>query len=209
MIGVAVDNADRAPQAILVSDLELKELVATLAEEHRSLTREHKEIDRQLADALATMAKARAETERALLRLEGSVGMQFGRFVEAIVASSCLRLFQERGGAVNQSMRRVQAIVDGRELELEILLVNGNDVVLVEVKSACRARDVRDVLEDLGRFRQGFAHYAKHRLYGAVAGLEFLAESARFAARQGLFVLQAAGGQMEITNRRNFRARQF
>jgi hypothetical protein len=214
-----------------VSDVELKELVASLAweqkESARVLRESRAEVDRALAELAKQSAETKqrlaaesaqtkqmlaaesAETDRQLRRLEGSVGMQFGRFVEALVEPSCLKLFQRRGIVVNQSMRRVEALVDGEQLEIDVLLVNGRDVVLVEIKSACRVRDVEDVLEDLKRFRKGFPLYARHRLYGAVAALEYHSASARYAARKGLFVLKSAGGLMEIANPLNFRAKQF
>jgi hypothetical protein len=257
-----------------VSDVELKELVASLGREHREtertlakLAEERAENDHALQARLAKLAEERAEsahalearlaklaeeraesdralkarlaklaeqwaetkqmlaaesaatkqllaaesaeTDRHLRRLEGSVGMQFGRFVEALVEPSCLKLFQQRGIVVNQSMRRVEALVEGQQLEIDVLLVNGSDVVLVEIKSACRVPDVADVLEDLKRFRKGFPLYASHTLYGAVAALEYRAASARYAARKGLFVLRSAGGLMEIANPLNFRAKKF
>lgn len=180
-----------------------------LAETFASMREASAETDRKLAEVFAGMREESAETDRQLRRLEGSVGMQFGRFVEALVEPSCLKLFQQRGIVVNQSMRRVEALVEGQQLEIDVLLINGSDVVLVEVKSACRVQDVEDVLEDLKRFRKGFPLYAKHRLYGAVAALEYRAESARYAARKGLFVLKSAGELMEIANPLNFRAKQF
>ena len=179
----------------------------------RQMAEESAKTKRQIAEVTAEtkrqMAEGAAETDRHLRRLEGSVGMQFGRFVEAIVEPSCLELFARRGLAVTQSMRRVKTLVAGEELEIDVLLANGRDVVLVEVKSACRVGDVKDVLEDLGRFRGGFPAYAKHQLYGAVAALEYLGGSARYAARHGLFVLESAGGLMAIANRPTFRAKQF
>jgi len=41
---------------------------------------------------------------------------------------------------------------DGEELEIDLLLVNGDDLIVVEVKSILRVKEVRKLLEDLRRF---------------------------------------------------------
>lgn len=210
--------------------MELKELAASLtvarAETERALARlaeaaeqaamqsaetgrELAETDRKLAELAERGDKRAAEMDRHLAQLEGLHGIQFGRLVEAIVAPSCLKLFQERSIQVTETMRRVTKMVEGEELEIDVLLVNAGEVVAVEVKSAFRVRDVQDALDDLERFRKGFSGYSKHTLYGAVAALEYLEESSRYAARKGLFVLNFAGGLMAIANPLNFQAKKF
>jgi hypothetical protein len=186
-----VDTDAARGHAWAMSDVELKELVASLALAQKTTQSELDDLGRYVK------------------HLEGVHAVHFGRLVEAIVAPSCLKLFQARGIKVTESMRRVEKLVDGEQLEIDVLLANGREVVAVEVKSALRVRDVADALADVKRFRQGFPHYAKHRLYGAVAALEYLEESDRFAARKGLFVLKSAGGLMEIANPLNFRAKEF
>lgn len=196
-----------------MSDVELKELMATMAESkaetERILAESKAELDRKLAEIAERDAKRAAEMDRHLAHLEGLHGIQFGRLVEAIVAPSCLKLFQERGIQVTETMRRVTKMVEGEQLEVDVLLVNATEVVAVEVKSAFRVRDVQDALDDLARFRRGFTGYAKHRLYGGVAALEYLEESSRYAARKGLFVLNFTGGLMAIANPLNFRPKNF
>jgi hypothetical protein len=71
---------------------------------------------------------------------------------------------------------------------------------MVEVKSSLRVDDVKELLEDLRRFRHFFPEYADHQLHGAVAGMRIEEGADRFAYRQGLFVLAQTGDSMRILN---------
>ena len=59
-------------------------------------------------------------------------------------------LFQARGIPVNRSLERPRVRQGGEEMEIDLLLVNGDALVVVEVKSTLRVDDVRGFLEDLG-----------------------------------------------------------
>ena len=75
----------------------------------------------------------------------------------------------------------------GEELEIDLLLVNGD--ALVVVKSTLRVDDVRKFLEDLKRFPEFFPEYRGYRRFGTVAALGINESADRYAYRQGLFVL--------------------
>jgi hypothetical protein len=174
-----------------MSSAELRELVA-------SLVLAQKETDRQLK-----------ETDQKLNRLEGLFGMQFGRLTEAILSPGCLKLFQKRGIAVVESMRRLHTSREGENLEIDLLLVNATEAVVVEMKAAFKVRDVDDLVEDLEKFRKFFPKYNKHTLYGAVASFEYLEDSDRYAHRNGLFVLTSSEETVAIANPLNFKPKRF
>jgi len=89
-------------------------------------------------------------------------------------------------------------------MEIDLLLVNGESLVVVEVKSTLRVDDVRDLLDDLKAFPRFFPEYQGYRLFGAVAALNFDESSERYAYRQGLFVLTM--GRQELVTLRNDKA---
>jgi len=55
-------------------------------------------------------------------------------------------LFQARGIAVNRSLEQPQARRDGEEMGIDLLLVNGDALVVVEVKSTLKGDDVRKLI---------------------------------------------------------------
>ena len=54
--------------------------------------------------------------------------------------------FQARGIPVNRSLERPRVRQGGEEMEIDLLLVNGDALVVVKVKSALRVDDVRSKL---------------------------------------------------------------
>ena len=97
-----------------------KETDVKFKETQEELERRFKETNLQLK-----------ETDQKLRRLEGLFGMQWGRLMEALVEPAALKLFQERGIDVHHIFPRAKSQMDGRTLELDLLLENGDEVVVV------------------------------------------------------------------------------
>ena len=150
------------------------------------------------------------ETDEKLRRLEGMFGIQWGRLIEALVAPAALQLFRDRGIDVHTSFQRQKSRINGRTMELDIVLEDDLASVVIEVKSLINVEDIDDFLADLHQVSTFFSHFGGRRIYGAVAGLEFAAGADRYAYRQGLFVLGLTGeGMVQILNDDRFRPSDF
>jgi len=89
-------------------------------------------------------------------------------------------------------------------------LVNGDALLVVEVKSTLRVEEVRKLLEDLSRFPAFFPEYRGYRRFGAVAALGIDESADRYAYRQGLFVLTLGReGLVTLRNDSAFRPQDF
>jgi hypothetical protein len=141
-----------------------------------------------------------AESNRQLNQQLGALGGKWGLFVENMVAPACKTLFLDRGIPVHQVSQRVQKILDGDTLEIDVLVQNQNHILAVEVKSSLSVDDVKEFVEDLQRFHHFFPEHTDRQLYGAVAGIAFDQGADRYAYRQGLFVLAQSGETMQILN---------
>jgi len=83
-------------------------------------------------------------------------------------------------------------------------------LIVVEVKSTLRLKEVREFLENLKRFSAFFPEYQSYRLFGAVAGLGVDESADRYAYRQGLFVLTLGReGLVTLRNDSAFRPKDF
>ena len=181
------------------TDAKFKETDAKFKETQFELERRFRETDAQF--------KA---TDLKINQLSALFSSQWGRLMEALVQPNALKLFQERGIQVRHIFERAKSQDNGRSLELDLLLENGAEVVVVEVKSTLRVGDVRDFLDDLAQFQDFFPRYQGYRVYGAVAGLDMVEDADRFAYRQGLFVLRVVGdGIVQIQNDARFQPRNF
>lgn len=167
-------------------------------------------LDQRIAETDARLAVQFAETDRKITRLEGVLGMQWGRLMEALVQPGVLQLFQERGIAVRHVFQRAKGQLEGDTLELDLLLENGTEIIVVEVKTRFTASDVSDFLLDLSQVTRFFPRYETYTIYGAVAGLEMPSDVSRYAYKQGLFVLAVEGeGLLQLKNDKNFKPKDF
>jgi len=156
---------------------------------------------------LAELAQAQKETDRQIARLSkeiGNLGGKWGRFVENMVAPACETIFLNRGIPVHQVSQRVKKKLNGRVLEIDVLVTNENHVLVVEVKSSLGVDNVKELIEDLQEFKEFFPEYNQKQVYGAVAGIEIEEGADKYAYRQGLFVLTQSGENVVIVNGAEF-----
>jgi hypothetical protein len=139
----------------------------------------------------------------------GKLGNRLGEFVEWQVRPAVVRLFQERGIDVHEFYPGASANRDGEGLEIDLLVVNSTEAILVEVKSKLTQADVTEHLERLSKFKRLMPRYDDVRAMGAVAGMVVPNDVARYAYRQGFFVLAQAGDSVEILNDGNFTPRRW
>jgi hypothetical protein len=145
------------------------------------------------------------ETDRLVRELSKTFGgwsNRLGEFVEEMVRPAVVRLFRSRGLEVHQVMRDVTAVnLDGEEgIEVDLLITNAQTAIGVECKSRLTLEDVQEHLARLAKFKRLFPQYADYRLMGAVAAMVLPDEVARYAYRQGLFVLAQSGDTILIRN---------
>jgi hypothetical protein len=139
----------------------------------------------------------------------GKLGNRLGEFVEWQVRPAVVRLFQERGIDVHEFHEGVSVQRGDEGIEIDLLVVNTTDAVVVEVKSKLTQADVTEHLERLSKFKRLMPRYGDVRAMGAVAGMVVPDGVARYAYRQGLFVLAQSGNSVEILNDGSFTPRRW
>ncbi|MEM7536106.1 MAG: hypothetical protein AAF639_28245 [Chloroflexota bacterium] len=164
----------------------------------------------QLQETRQLIENNAKEADRRFRQLEGMFGNQWGRLVEAMVEPSAVQVFRDRGIDVRYISRRVEAELDGDHMELDLVLENGDEVVIIETKSSLSSDDVNEFLEDLSQLPRFFPRYDKYKVYGSVAALHMDQSTSRYAYKRGLFVLKITGNNMvKILNDTKFRPRNF
>ena len=148
------------------------------------------------------------ETERQIQQVNqqlGKLGNRLGEFVEWQVRPAVVRLFQERGIAVHELSTDISVQRPEGGIEIDLLIINSTDAILVEVKSKLTQADVDEHLERLGKFKRLMPRYDDVRALGAVAAMVVPNDVARYAYRQGLFVLAQSGESVIILNDSKFK----
>ncbi|WP_375327946.1 NERD domain-containing protein [Microcystis sp. BLCC-F210] len=188
----------------------LAELVEAQKETERCFQeteRRFQETERRFQETERILKEQSLKTDRQITRLSkeiGNLGGKWGRFVENMVAPACETLFLNRHIPVHQVSQRVRKRLDGKTLEIDVLVTNENHVLVVEVKSSLSVDDVKELIKNLTEFRQFFPEYNHKELYGAVAGIEIEEGADKYAYRQGLFVLAQKGENVAILNDTEF-----
>ena len=188
----------------------LAELVEAQKETERCFQeteRRFQETERRFQETERILKEQSLKTDREITRLSkeiGNLGGKWGRFVENMVAPACETLFLNREIPVHQVSQRVRKRLDGKTLEIDVLVTNENHVLVVEVKSSLSVDDVKELIKNLTEFRQFFPEYNHKQLYGAVAGIEIEEGADKYAYRQGLFVLAQRGENVAILNDTEF-----
>ncbi len=157
-----------------------------------------KETDRQLK-----------ETDKQLKKTEALFNTQWGRLMESLVEGDLIAILNQQGIQIAHISTNAKQRGRGDDYEYDIIAVNGEEVVVVEVKTTLRVQDVKDFLVSLEQFTTRMPYHKGKTIYGAVAWLRADAESDTYAEKQGLFVIRATGSSASIVNREDFKPQIF
>jgi hypothetical protein len=169
--------------------------------------RQMQESDRRLQETERLLKEQSRETDRQIRQVSrqiGELGNRLGEFVEWQVRPAAIRLFQERNIDVHELASDVSIQRDGEGLEIDLLAINHTQAVLIEVKSKLSQGDIDDHLARLGKFKRLMPRYQDVSALGAVAARVVPQDVARYAYRQGLFVMAQSGEDMMILNDLSF-----
>ncbi len=178
---------------------------ARAVEDHRRAMREMAE----LRESRRETDRQMQETDRRLKKAEDLFTTQWGRLMESLVRGDLVALLNERGIEVERTLQRVESRRGGRHFEVDLLAVNGREVVVVEVKTTLRSEGVTKFVSKLSEFLDWCAEYRGRRILGAVAYLDGAESVTKYAERSGLFVIRATGNSASILNEPGFEPRAF
>ena len=154
------------------------------------------------------------ETDRlvkAVSKQLGDQGNRLGEFVQEMVRSAVVRLFQQRQLSVHQVLPNMTAFDDNGQfrMEIDLLVINSETAVAVECKSRLSQDDVDDHLKRLALLKDCFPQFSKFTILGAVAAMVLPGQVGEYAVRKGLFVLAQSGDAVKILNDDTFKPHQW
>ena len=157
----------------------------------------------------AELDKITKEMRRRTNKLDELFTSQWGKLVEALVDGKVVELLNDCNIKVEQTSQRCEGTYQGKTQEIDILAINGEEIVAIEVKTTLRPEDVGVFEDKLKVLKLWMRHYADKKVYGAVAYIRADAGSAELAAKRGLFVIKAVGDSARLTNADGFKPRTF
>ena len=153
--------------------------------------------------------KEQRETNKRLKKAESFFHSQWSRLLESLVEGDLIKVLKQQGIEVKNTYTNLQKEYGEDLYEYDIIAGNGEEVVVVEVKTTLRVKYVKEFLEDLQKFTSRQKIYKGKTIYGAVAFLRAEDSSKKYAERQGLLLIRATGDSASIVNSKNFKPKVF
>ena len=170
---------------------------------------EIREILREVSKNQQETAQQMKETDRRIKELNKLFTGQWGKLMENLVEGELVNLLREKGIQVNHTATNIKEDTGERRWQLDILAVNGDEVVAVEVKTTLRVEHIDKFVEFLKDFKTLLKEHKDKKVYGAVAYLRADQAANIYAEKQGLYVIRATGNSAKIINDSDFNARKF
>jgi len=162
-----------------------------IREQFREVREQMKETDRKIRETDEQIKKTSREV--------GALGSRIGEIIEYMVGGNIVEQFQTLGIEITSLCRYKQfgkIGIRGKCGEIDVLLENGDLVVLIEVKTRLTHDDVREQIELMEKYR--LYGNERRRILGAVAGAVIADNVVQFAHGQGLYVIVQSGEAVEI-----------
>ncbi len=167
----------------------------------RLLKEQAQHTDRKFQDTERLLREQSQATEKKINALEKLFTSQWGKLMESLVEGDLVPLLVQRGIAITDATTRLKGKrPGGGNYEFDIIAHNGEEVVVVEVKTTLRPDDVKHFLDKLDHIKDWIPRYAHNRIYGAMAWLTADASAEAMVIKRGLFSIRATGDSASIQN---------
>jgi len=171
--------------------------------------------DAQILELKESQNRTDAQLQKTITKLDeigrqlGDLGLVQGEVAEDLFYRNVRYLFKEERDMIFSNVKR--NLKKKGAGEYDIVAVNGDAVLVIEVKNKLQKRMVDKFVEDkLPKFKEIFPEYRERRIFGGMGALVVKEDVSRYAEKAGLYVLtQTSEGGAALINRKNFRAKEF
>ena len=200
------DGINELRKAQTETDRQMKETDRQMKETDQRMA----ETDRQIKKTDLQLKEQAIITDRRLKKLDELFSGQWGKLMEALVEGDLIKLLKDKKIEVERTLQNIKGEREGEKWEIDILAINGKEVVVVEVKTTLTVKHVDHFIEKvLKDFTNLNPEYKSKKIYGAVAYLKADQNSDSYAQKGGLFVIRATGSSASITNKQEFIPKDF
>ena len=178
----------------------------------RKVTITHQEVlelFKETANRFEETDKRFKETGKQLSELKELFTGQWGKLMESLVEGDLVQLLQDRKIEVIGVAKEHKRTIDGKDYEIDIIAINGKEIVVTEVKTTLGIKAVDKFIKKLKVFKDYFKEYKNRKIYGCVAYLREHQGSAGYSQKKGLLVIRATGSSASIVNKKSFRPKTF
>ena len=202
-----LDRLEKLTEEMFSGIAQLRESQAKTDAQIRELRESQAKTDAQINRTDEQMRRTDAKLDR-IGRQLGDLGLVQGEVAEELFFRNLRDVFRKTKMDLKKVKRNLKRKGKG---EFDLVAVNGDKVLVVEVKNKLEKRMVDTFLErKLPRFKELFPEYAKYQVVGAMGALVVKDDVGRYAEKAGLYVLtQTDEGGAALLNREGFEPKTF
>jgi len=210
-LSVSQEKTDHQIQELSVSqektDHQIQELsVSQEKTDHQiqELSVSQKETDRQIKETDRILTEKFTETDRKLEKVAdfyGGLSKNIGFAVEEFF----YRYFFAHPKLGPIEFQDVKRNLKGLRREYDLTMINGDIVVLTEIKHKIHPNQIdKLLLKKIPDFKLDYPELAGHKLFGAIASFSIPDKIEKMAKEKGLFVLAQSGEKVNVLNEEAF-----
>lgn len=196
----------------MMTDQELKDLVASIAVTVQNLAIQSAKTDEQLAATDVQLAKTDAQLAATdaqlaktdaklnkLAKLFGDVNNNRGEIAEEFFFTSLKRNPVISGVQFETVHRNLHGSKGKIQDEFDLVLVNGDSLAIIETKNKAHVKLVDEMIEKkIPHLKMLFPHFAEYKIYAGIASLVTYNELREKVEEKGLFLLTQQGKHLQI-----------
>ena len=214
--------AEQVSEAQQQGEVARQRLAEQVSEAQRQGEVARQRLAKQVSEAQQRTEKALKETQavvreqsESLKRASGNFNNKWGAFMEKLVKGNLIDLLQKQGIAVDAVTRKFEIWDKNNKnklAEFDLLAVNGDEMVVVEVKTTLSSEKLAKFIHKLEKYKHRLPVDKRKKIYGAVAYLDSDGNAKEEAIKQGLFVIEAPrrdGEFATIANPEGFEPQRF
>ena len=187
---------------------ELKKAQDRLTESQEKTDRKFQETAKQMKETDRKMQKTDeliGKLSKNIDKTNGNFNNKWGAFLENLVKGDLVKLLKKRGVEVERIWPRM--ILKGEtkgktEGEIDLIAVNGNELVAVEVKNDLRKEYVDHFVGQLKRLKKCWPEFSAKKVYGGMGYLDC-------QDKRALVALKENGPFTIIDNPKDFRPKEY
>lgn len=193
-----------------MTDDELKQLVASLAEAQKETDKQLKETDKQLKET-GKQLKDTGKQLKELGKQIGGLSKKFGSFTEGLALPSMTKILKQRFQmeVVSPSVRVSKL---GMEAEIDVLAYANSDInkaYVVEVKSHLREEAISQLHALLSKFKLLFPEHKDKKVYGIIAAVDMSDTMKQKVLDEGFYIARIHDDTFSLETPADFTATCF
>jgi len=189
-----------------MTDEELKALVASLAvaqKETDAQIKKNAESQKRTDELMKKTDEIIKKNEEKLIRMGitlGNIGKNNGAVAEDFFYSSLSKKKKLGNIKYDEICQHWQKDLKNVRGEYDIVMINGKEVALVEVKYKIHHYDVESMEKQIKNFKILFPDYKNYKIRGAFASLAMSKKAEEEILRNGYFALKQQGEHVEVVS---------